>query len=256
MREDELETTLFALGRQLAYPRPTRMADAVRARLAAPRPLPWWRRYALAPALVTAVLLFAVLLLGSPGVRAAAQEFFHLRGVDIFPVPSLPSLTPRPSPSSSQGLVPGDRVSLAEAQQRVHFTIRQPSELGTPDEIYVDPSEHVTLVYEHAPGIPVSPATGVAALVVEFRGSVDATFFGKAIGPDTTLESVSVNGSAGYWLAGAPHFFFYRLENGSVLQETLRLAGNTLIWVENGVTLRLEANVPKDVALRIAANFR
>jgi len=247
MREEELETTLFALGRQLAYPRPTRMADAVRARLAAPRPLPWWRRYALAPALVTAVLLFAVLLLGSPGVRAAAQEFFHLRGVDIFPVPSLPTLTPRPSPSAGGsvpgGGVPGDRVTLAEAQSRVHFTIRQPSRLGTPDAIYVDQAEHVTLVYG-------------AAQVVEFRATVDAGFFGKLIGPDTKLEQTTVNGDPAFWLEGAPHFFFYRLENGTVLQETLRLAGNTLIWVHDGVTLRLEDQVSKDEALAIATSTR
>ena len=233
------------------------MAAAVRARLRErPRPVPWWRRYALAPALVTAVLFLIVVALATPGVRAAAQEFLHLRGIDIFPVPSVPSLTPRPSASPSSGFIPGDRVTLAEAQRRVHFAIRQPAELGTPDEIYVDSAERVTLVYRDRPGIPQSPATGVAALVVEFQGAVDSTFFGKGFGPDTTLTQVTVNGTTGYWLEGAPHFFFYRLENGSVLQDTLRLAGNTLIWVENGVTLRVEANVPKETAIRIASSLR
>jgi hypothetical protein len=255
--EGELEATLADLGRRLAYPRPGPLAAAVRARLAERRrPMPWWRRYPLAPALVTAALLLIVVALGSPGVRAAAQDFLRLRGIDIFPVPSVPTLTPRPSASPSSGLIPGDRVTLAEAQRRVHFTIRQPAALGTPDEIYVDPAERVTLVYRDRPGIPQSPATGVAALVVQFPGTVDSTFFGKAIGPDTTLTQVTVNGVTGYWLEGAPHFFFYRLENGSVLQETLRLAGNTLIWVENGVTLRVEANVTRETAVRIAESLR
>jgi len=254
---DELEATLVDLGRSLAYPRATAMALAVRARLRErQRPTPWWRRYPLAPALVTAVLLLMVVVLGSPGVRAAAQDFLRLRGIDIFPVPSVPSLTPRPSASPSSGFIPGDRVALAEAQRRVHFTIRQPAELGTPDEVYVDSAERVTLVYRDRPGIPQSPATGIAALVVEFRGTVDSTFFGKAIGPDTTLTQVTVNGVTGYWLDGAPHFFFYRLENGTTLQETLRLAGNTLIWVQDGVTLRVEANVPKETAVRIASTMR
>lgn len=253
--ENELEATLVDLGQRLAYPRPTAMAAAVRARLRArPRPVPWWRRYALAPALVTAALLLLVLIVAVPGVRAAAQDFLHLRGIDIFPVPSVPTLTPRPS--SSSGLAPGDRVTLAEAQRRVHFAIRQPAELGAPDEIYVDDAERVTLVYRDRPGIPQSPATGVAALVVEFRGTLDSSFLGKAIGPDTTLTNVQVNGVPGYWLEGAPHFFFYRLENGSVLQETLRLAGNTLIWVQDGVTLRVEANVPMSTAVRIASTMR
>ncbi|HYK97889.1 MAG TPA: hypothetical protein VEU77_05795 [Candidatus Acidoferrales bacterium] len=254
---DDLEATLVDLGRHLAYPRPAAMAAAVRARLRGrPRPVVWWRGYALAPALITAVLLLIVVALGSPGVRAAAQDFLHIRGVDIFPVPSVPTLTPRPSASPSSGFIPGERVTLAEAQRRVHFTIRQPAELGAPDEIYVDSAERVTLVYRDRPGIPQSPATALAALVVEFPGTVDSTFFGKAIGPDTTLTQVTVNGTTGYWLEGAPHFFFYRNENGSILQETLRLAGNTLIWVENGVTLRIEANVSKETAVRIAESMR
>ena len=254
VRDDELEATLFTLGRSLAYPRPSNTAAAVRARIAArPRALPWWRRYALAPALVTALLLLLVVVFSLPGVRAAAQDFLHLRGIDIFPVPSVPSLTPRPSPSSS-AFIPGDRVTLAEAQSRVHFAIRQPAQLGAPDEIYVDAEERVTLVYRDRPGIPISGATGVAALVVELPGTVDATFFGKGFGPGTTLEEVTVNGSPGYWLQGVPHFFFYRTSAGSILQDTLRLAGNTLIWTQGGVTYRVEADVTKATALQIAGS--
>ena len=61
MRDDELERALVDVGRHLAYPQPTRISDLVRARLHEPRPLVWWRRYALAPALVTAGLLLALL---------------------------------------------------------------------------------------------------------------------------------------------------------------------------------------------------
>ena len=242
MRDDELDATLVALGRQLAYPRPVATAAAVRARIAArPRAIAWWRRWAIAPALLTAVLLALVVAFGLPGVRAAAQEFFRIGGIDIFPVPSL---SPRPSPSGSPGGVvpPGERVSLAEAQRRVDFAVREPSALGAPDAVYVDSARHVTLAYP-------------SALVVEFRAVVDAGFFGKIIGPDTTLENVTVNGSPGYWLQGAPHFFFYRTADGLIQQETLRLAGNTLIWVQDGVTLRLEAPVSREMAVRIAESF-
>jgi hypothetical protein len=75
---------------------------------------------------------------------------------------------------------------------------------------------------------------------------------------NTTLEKVTVNGHPGFWIQGAPHFFFYRVAgtSGSVEQETLRLAGNTLIWTQGNLLLRLEAQVDKDTALRIAASFR
>jgi hypothetical protein len=114
-------------------------------------------------------------------------------------------------------------------------------------------------LYKVRPGIPLSAEAGVAAVVTEFGGgSVDEQFFGKVLGNDTTLEKVVIDGEPGFWIQGKPHFFFYRVagSSGSVEQETLRLAGNTLIWQRNGLLLRLEAQVDKATALRIAASLR
>jgi len=88
------------------------------------------------------------------------------------------------------------------------------------------------------------------------REYLDEALFAKATGPGTRIEPVSVNGGQGYWLEGAPHVFFYRDPSGSVVNDTLRLAGNTLVWVQDGVTIRLEAQVTKERALQIAATFR
>ncbi len=114
----------------------------------------------------------------------------------------------------------------------------------------------MTFVYRTRPGIPVSEQAGVSALFVAFRGTVDAQIFGKVIGPGTTLEHVTVNGGPGFWLAGEPHQFFYRDPSGNFVPETLRLAGNTLIWEQAGLTLRLEAPLDKATALRIASSVR
>src|ERR1700716_2381046 len=92
-REEELESALRDIGQRLDYPRPTAMANAVRARLREPRTLVR-RRFAFAPALVTLLLLGAVITFGSPGARSAAGEFLHLRGIDIFRVPSVPATLP------------------------------------------------------------------------------------------------------------------------------------------------------------------
>ena len=75
-------------------------------------------------------------------------------------------------------------------------------------------------------------------------------------GPGTRTEPVSVGSARGMWLEGQPHFFFFRDASGAILQDTLRLAGNTLIWVKDDVTLRLEAQLTRDEALAIAARFR
>jgi hypothetical protein len=257
MRDEELEATLVDIGARLDYPQPTHMAQAVRARLREPRPKrPLWPAPAFAPAFVTLALLLVVVALGSPGVRSAAREFFHLRGIDIFPVPSVATVAP-----TLPVTIPGERVSLDEARRRVHFTVRQPTvpELGAPDVVLLDTTggaERVTLLYGERAGLTPTQVPGVSVLLVEFRGSVDAAFFGKGFGPGTTLEEVTVNGGRGFWLAGAPHFFFYRDPSGGIQQETLRLAGNTLLWEQDGVTLRLEAAVTKDQALRIAASVR
>lgn len=255
MRDDELEIALREIGQRLDYPQPTGMAHAVRARLREPRTA-LRRRFAFAPALVTLLLLAVVVTLGSPGARSAAGEFLHLRGIDIFPVPSVPATLP-----PLQISIAGERLALDAARRRVRFTPRIPtsSDLGAPDDVFVETvgtTDRLTLVYRRRPGIPVSAGAGVSALVVEARGTVDEALFAKATGPGTRIEPVNVNGGQGYWLEGAPHLFFYRDPSGNIVSDTLRLAGNTLVWVQDGVTIRLEAQVSKADALRLAASFR
>jgi len=257
MPDIELETTLTEIGALLDYPRPARLADAVRVRLREPRAARRRLRIAFVPAAATLVLLLLVVALALPAVRAAATEFLRLRGIDIFPSATI---APRPTPSAGVTF-PGERVSLDEAQRRVHFTITTPRDtrLGAPDEVRVDvvgQNERVTLVYVSRSSIPVSREAGVSAAVIEFRGAVDASLFGKTVGPGTRLESVTVNGSPGFWLEGQPHFFVWRDPSGNFQQETLRLAGSTLIWEQDGVTIRLEADLTRDDALAIAASFR
>jgi hypothetical protein len=125
--------------------------------------------------------------------------------------------------------------------------------------VFLDTSSgngRMTLAYGARADMPPTQVPGVSALVVEFRGAIEPNLFGKAAGPDTRVEPVTVNGGPGYWLEGAPHLFFYRDASGAILQETLRLAGNTLVWEQDGVTLRLEAQVSRARALEIAASVR
>lgn len=262
MREHELEATLTDLGERLAYPQPTRLGDAVRARLREPRAAGhWWDvmrspRYAFGPALATLVLIVFVSLAAVPGVRAAADEFLRLRGVEIFRTSATPS-APLASPAVP---FPGQRVSLEEARSRAPF-VRAPADvrLGAPDQVYIDQTQagdRVTLVYLSRVDIPVSREAGVSAVVVVFRGRIDESLFAKVLVPGTRIDEVTVNGGRGYWLEGTPHQFFYRDSAGNPSPETLRLAGNTLLWEQGGVTFRLEAQVNRDDALRIATSFR
>ena len=276
LNDAQLAAAIADLGTQVAWPRVPDVRARVLARIAAPRRSEWWRpfwspRYGFAPAIVTVALALIAVLVFSPEARTTATDILRLRGVEIFrgPVPT-PSPTPSRSPGSIQtptqqpsaGL--GVLVTLDEARARAGYPLLVPVDplLGAPDEVYlraVPGSTAVSFVYTIRAGIPTSAQAGVAAIVTEFAGgTVDEQFFGKVIDPRTTsLEPVAVNGQPGFWIQGAPHLFFYRVggSTGSIEQETLRLAGNTLIWTQGNLLLRLEAQVDKATALRIAASF-
>ena len=273
----QLATALAELGAQIAWPATPDVRARVRARIQAePRRTRWWTaiwspRYGFAPAIVTIAIALLAVLAFSPEARATATDILRLRGIELFrgPVPT-PSPTPSrspgaaitPAPLPSAGL--GTLVTFSEAAGRAGYPLLVPVDplLGAPDEVYlraVTGSTAVSFVYRTRPNIPVAPLAGVAAIVTQFSGgTVDEQFFGKVLDQGTTVEKVTVNGQPGFWIQGTPHFFFYRAggSSSSVQQETLRLAGNTLIWTQGDLLLRLEAQVDKATALRIAASFR
>lgn len=260
MDERELERTLSDIGGRLEGPKRD-MWPAVRARIAERPALPWWSRLGLdrltlAPVAATLAVILAAAFLLTPDLAARAAEVLGVPGAQIFRVRT----TPPPSATTGAFVTfPGQRAaSVAEASRLAGFPVREPAALGAADEIYVESAPvRVTLVYRTRQGLPVTALPGISALVVQFKGSLDAPILGKAIGPDTTLEAVPLSsGNAAYWLAGQPHQFFYRDTAGNMQPETLRLAGNTLLWEAGGVTYRLEAQVSREEAVRIALTLR
>src|SRR6266699_5776888 len=68
--------------------------DAALARLREPRAGRWWDalrspRYAFAPILATLAVLALAVALANPDARAAAIQFLHVRGIDIFRAPAI-----------------------------------------------------------------------------------------------------------------------------------------------------------------------
>jgi hypothetical protein len=64
-----------------------------------------------------------------------------------------------------------------------------------------------------------------------------------------------VGAADAWWIAGGEHFFFYRDAQGNVVDTTLRLAGDTLIWEEGGVTHRVEGAPSLAAAIRVAESL-
>lgn len=271
-----LEQALHDVGRSLAYAPPADLRRTVLARLAAaPAPrTPWWDnirspRQGLRPALAAFAVLLLALALAVPAVRTAAGEILRIGGIDIFrgPAPTAPAPTApaRPSPSGTIPPSPtplfGVPVTIDEARARAGYPLAVPTDqaLGLPDEVYLRTlrggATQVTLVYRQRAGIPVSPFAGVSAVVVFLPGTLEPGALGKVAGPGTTIELVSVNGGSGAWLSGQPHQIFYRSGVGFEADD-LRLAGNTLVWQQGPVTVRIEAAVDQATALRIAGTMR
>jgi len=260
----DLEQELTALSAVIDWPPTPRLRVAVPARREGPGlfslptrwgGLGWGRPLAVAAAVV---LILAALLAYTP-TRDAIAGWLNLH-TTVHRTPHLESPSPLPSGPLGKRLGLGTPTTLAQAQSKVAWPIWVPSALGQPDEVYavlppLGPSGgEVTLVYGARPDIKVSGQTGVSVLVTEARGRVNENYFGKTLGPDTTLENVTVNGQLGWWIAGQPHVFVITDADGNPYTATLRLATNTLIFDDNGTIVRIEGDMTKAQALQIAAS--
>jgi hypothetical protein len=263
-----LERALRDLGAHLDFPATPDLAPAVATRLReapapAPRPraprLPGWRRLALAG--LAAVLLAAAVLVVSPGTREAVARRLGLRGIDIRigGERPTPTVTTRPGERLELGL--GERVTLEEARRRAGFPVLVPTAAGfqRPDAVYVNPTQplggRVDLVYRARPGLPANPYTDAGLLVTQFQGTLTPDFIKKVVAGGL-VEEVQVAGQPGYWFSGEPHFFTFRDRAGEITDESTRLAGNTLVWQAGPLTLRLEGQLSRQEALRIAESMR
>lgn len=240
----ELELALRELGGSLDWPAAPDLGEPVRRRLReAPARRPLIPRRALVIAL--AVLAVAVgAAFAVPQTRAAILEFFHLRGVTIERVQELPTV----SVQTGLGTFLGDRLTLAEARERASFEVVVPQELGDPDEVYFQDGPPAGGMVSFIYGTSDDPR----ALFTQFAARVQDVIF-KKVAPEAKIEAVTVDGQPGYWLEGA-HFFSYLDREGDMQSEQVRLAGNVLLWERGTRTLRLEANISKQEALRIAAS--
>jgi hypothetical protein len=269
--EDELEEALTRLGTRLDYPEPaglaTRVGRNLRAGTERPRSTRWgflawprrapslrrpaWKPIAVAAALVVA--LFAGSLVAFPAVRQTVADWLGVRGIGITVVPTL-----SPLPTSYRSLVLGRPAGLEEARSAVAWPVLVPADplLGPPDEVYLDLARRdgaVSLVWGSRPGLPTASTTGAGLLLTEFRGTISERLFQKFVGPGTTVERVHVDGKIGYWISGAPHQVLVLDPSGEPIFDTIRLAGNVLMWEDGELTLRLESELGKDDALRVAA---
>jgi hypothetical protein len=274
----QLEAALRDLGTVLAEPAGTAfvagtpdLAARVSARIGAQGPAragaPWWRRLppgwlpglaAGRPVRRSLLLATAALLVAAAVVSAAIG--FGLPGIRIlFGDPGSPSPAASNVPSSA---VPGALLGLGtpldldEARDLLDFEVLlPPAPIGPPDAVYLAGSL-VTLVWGPGDALPGTAHPGIGLVLVELRATVDEDYIDKLVFTGTVVERIDVDGAPGYWISGARHEIGYVDPDGRQIEDSVRTAGNTLLWTAEGITYRLEAEVDKDEALELARSLR
>jgi hypothetical protein len=183
------------------------------------------------------VLLAIAVAFAVPPARSAILRFFHLGGVTIERVETLPDATAR---SLEAGLGPERR--LDEAARVAGFAPALP------------PGADVRRAYArpHVIAIPL----GGGRLLTELSGGANFVLSKKFASGATRIEPVQVNGHDGIWLEGGPHVLVYLDENDVPVAKTLRLAGNTLVWQVGTRTFRLEGPLTLRQAVALAESIQ
>jgi len=248
---DVLEARLEELAAAIDFPATPPLARAVAERLARPRGTSAWlpgRRVGRG----AAIALAATLLLA--GIAAAVG--IALGGLRLVFGPT--GFSPQPTMAVGPGL--GHVTTLGEARGQIGFVLRVPglTELGEPDQVYLaEPPVGgvVTLLYGERSGYPVDAGTGFGLIVTQFRADIGPEVFEKLIDNGVRVTAARVNGQPAWWVAGGEHYFFYRDADGRMVDSTVRLAGDTLIWEELGVTHRVEGAPSVDAAIAVAESL-
>jgi hypothetical protein len=232
----ELELALTRLGGEIDYPETPDLGGPVRRRLAeGRRPVAWKRPLVIA---LAALLVAVAAAMAVPQARSEILDWLGIGSVTIRYVDDLPKV------EKTQGdLALGERFSLDEARERAQFRVEVPTIDGLEDpDVYLGRLGQVSFLYgsEEDPRLLITQIIGTGALE-------------KLLSDETTVERVRVGAAEGAWLEGGEHVLFFP----SAGPESQRLVGNTLLLQrEDNVTVRIEADISKEEAVRIFRSMR
>lgn len=282
-----LDAALGELGMLVDWPPTPDLAARVTERLGAARPTAVSSEPArvagrpIKRSLPRALLLAAAIALLLAGAVLGVRFGLDLLSIEFGPPP--PSASPHagaPSPSVSEGASvgsPGVSVSpgsptgtglglgrpatLEAASAGAGFPVLVPAELGPPDAVYQgDAARRGQIAFVYAPrdDLPASELLeGAGLLVTQARGRADEGLVSKIVDSGRgDVERVVVGGDEGYWFHGAPHWFWYVRPDGSIIEESRRFVGDTLVWQRGDVLYRIEGELELEQALALAASMQ
>jgi len=259
LSDEALGVVLRGLGADLVVRAAPTLTEDVRRRISAapvPARAPWWRP-TLAPRTVRRALVVALALVLLIAALAGAARL-GLPGVSIVVGPSSATLPPTPSPAPSDA-PPGAAAGLGTAATDAEAVAQLgrplpvlPAPYGPPDAIYVDTLGRgiVNQVWGAAPGRPLADGQGVSMVLSTIRATTDIDFIKKLSNGGATVTYTRVDGNDAFWIEGA-HEVLVLAENGREVFD-IRVAGDVLLWSEDGLTYRLESALGQQASIELA----
>jgi hypothetical protein len=239
-----LEQMLRTAGAEADWPATPDLASAVVPRIEGVRPLqvgdvaaPRQRlRFGRPLAIALAALL---LLAGSALAIPAVRDWLGLSSVEIKRVP-------KPLPTvRGAGLGLGTHVTLDAARAKLGFRPVVPAGLGAP-AVYYDP---------FPPGGQLGLAYPRGIVITEVQGQL-TQYLAKFLPPGTTMDQLTIDGGRALWIHGAFHQYAYADRTGAIRTDSVRTAGDVLLWRRGNLLVRMEGARSKQQAVAIARSAR
>lgn len=201
----------------------------------------------------------AAIGLGVPGIRIVPGP----APSSLATAPGSGSRSPSPTPPGPASGLPGSGLGLgtpitaATAGSVAGITVVLPPDpaIGPPAATWLL-DRRVSFVWPTGPGLPPTGDVAIGLILSEFRGTLEPGYFQKVLGPGTTIETVRVRGTTGWWVSGAPHEFVYVDATGRPVFDSRRIVGDTLMWSDGTITYRLESGLDRMAAIALAESLR
>jgi hypothetical protein len=198
------------------------------------------------------VLIAAATVLLLAGAAVAAKIIIDLGAVVVEVTPTRPGLLPTASIAPT-----GEPITLREAGILLGKDVTLPPRLGGPDRLWADEVftesgkvPRVTMAWRARPDLPEISGTRFGAILMIFEG--DANQASKTLHEDLGVLQVETVESVDYYWTTGTHVLQLLTSEGVVY---VRVEGNVLLWRDGSHTMRLETDLPKADALRIATSI-
>jgi hypothetical protein len=136
-------------------------------------------------------------------------------------------------------------VSLDAARAKLGFPPVIPRGVGSPTTYYdgFPPGGQLGLVYPHG------------VVVTELEGRLTA-YLTKFIPPGSSMDRLTIDGDRALWIHGALHQYAYSDRTGAIRTDSVRTAGDVLLWRHGDLLIRIEGARSRQQAVAIARSAR